>query len=234
MLQKSRGIVLSYIKFKETSVIVKVYTELFGTQSYIINGIRSKASKKSLALFQPLTLLDLVIYTKKNENKQDGIKRLSEYKPIVPFKSIPFDIKKSSIAIFVTELISKSMKEEQSDENGAFDFLYRSILYLDTATVGYENFHTQLMIQLANYIGFGITGKQDIKVLKSNFIGVENFEETISNIFLLKQISITETIKISNQGRKNCLNLMITYYASHIEGFGNMKSKSILHQVFVS
>lgn len=232
MLQKTQGIALNYIKFKETSVIVKVYTRAFGIQSYIINGIRSKASKKSLALFQPLTILDLVVYIKKNENQQDGIKRLSEYKPIQPFKSIPFDIKKSSIAIFITELIAKSLKEEQTDDNDVFDFLQESINYLDNKVSEYENFHIQLMIQLADYIGFGITNKQDIKVLKSTNSGLEDYETLSKKLFLLKQNHFDQTIELSNEQRKSILSLLITYYASHIDGFGEMKSKTILHQVF--
>ena len=232
MLQKTKGIVLNYIKFKETSVITKIYTEKFGVQSYIINGIRSKSSKKSLALFQPLTLLELVVYIKKNDNNQGGIKRLSEYKPLVAFRSIPFDIKKSAIAIFITELISKALKEEEADENSIFPFFEKNIIYLDSAESNYENFHIQFIIQFADYIGFGITGENDIKILSSRLIGIEDIEQLTKAIISFKKNDFDVPFKISNEQRKAILNLMLSYYASHIDGFKNMKSKSILQQVF--
>ena len=232
MRQKTKGIILHYITFKETSVITKIYTEKFGVQSFIINGIRSKSSKKSLALFQPLTLLDLVVYIKKNENNQEGIKRISEYKSAFPFQSIPFDIKKSTIAIFITELISKSLKEDFTEEENIFTFLEQSIQYLDEATDQYESFHIHFMVQFARYIGFGITYKNDIRILSSTHIGIEDINQLTQEILSFNQNEFNVPIKLSNEQRKAILNLLLTYYSSHIEGFATMKSKPILEQIF--
>lgn len=231
MLQKTRGIALNYIKFKETSIIIKIYTEIFGLQSYIVNNIRNKTSKKSLAFFQPLTLLDLVVYSKKNENKQEGIKRLSEYKTSIPFQSIPFDIKKISIAIFITEFIIKLSKEFNNNENNVFEFLHNSIFYLDKATKRFENFHIQFLIQLSDYIGFGITKERDIKDLRTNFLERENVDYLSGKILQLKLDAFDSNIKLKNKERKAILNLMLIYYSTHIDGF-DIKSKSILNQIF--
>ena len=57
MLHKTRGIVFSYTEYRETSLIVKIYTELFGIQSYIVNGVRKKNAKLNVGWFQPLTLV---------------------------------------------------------------------------------------------------------------------------------------------------------------------------------
>ena len=76
MLYKTRGIALSYIRYKESSIIARIFTETFGMQSYIVNGIRSKNAKTKIALFQPLTILDLVVYN----NKKKDINRISERK----------------------------------------------------------------------------------------------------------------------------------------------------------
>ena len=232
MLEKTRGVVLNYFKFKETSVITKIYTEKFGIQSYIINGIRSKNSKKSLALFQPLSLLDLVVYIKKNENSEGGIKRLSEFKSLIAFQSIPFNIKKTAIAIFITELVNKTLKEESSEENGIFDFLNKSILFLDHVEVGYESFHIHFMIRFANYIGFGITSKNDINIVSSRLIGMEDMEQLTQIILKLSLNDYEILLPLSNEQRKALLNLLLSYYSSHIDGFKTMKSKSILQQVF--
>ena len=95
MLKRTRGIVLGSIKFKETSIIVKIFTEEFGSASFIVNGVRSTKAKGKAALYQPLTLLELVIYYR--------IKRfneVSEAKMATSFTAIPFDPVKRTIGIF--------------------------------------------------------------------------------------------------------------------------------------
>jgi DNA repair protein RecO (recombination protein O) len=83
MLHKTRGIGLSYLRYRESSIITKIYTEAFGIQTYIVNGVRSSKSKNNrIALFQPLTLLDMVVYHK---NKEDTVHRISELKCYAPF-----------------------------------------------------------------------------------------------------------------------------------------------------
>ncbi len=84
MLVKTRGIVLNFIKFRETSIITRVYTEQLGPQTYIVNSVRKKGPGARIALFQPFTLLDMVVYT----SPKGGITRISEYKCSYPFASI--------------------------------------------------------------------------------------------------------------------------------------------------
>jgi DNA repair protein RecO (recombination protein O) len=110
MLYKTRGIVLSHIKYKETSIIARIFTDAFGSQSYIVNGVRSTNARTKIGLFQPLTLLDLVVY----HNSKKEINRISELKPGFTFHSIPFNIKKMAIALFITELLGKTLKEGRS------------------------------------------------------------------------------------------------------------------------
>ena len=160
MLHKTRGIVLNYIRYRETSIIVKIYTELFGIQSYIVNGVRSSKSKTNrIAFFQPLTLLDLVVYHK---SKEQTLHRLSEVKCSIPFKSLPFDFIKSSMAMFLTEILVKTLKEEEKNES-LFDFLQDSILELENSAERFENFHLMFMAKLAFYLGFGSETAKEIE-----------------------------------------------------------------------
>lgn len=226
MLQKTRGIVINYIKYRETSVIVKIYTEEYGLQAYIINSIRSKASKKSLALLQPLSLLELVVYHKKNE----GISRLSEYRSACPFKTIPFDIKKSTVIIFISEWLSKIIVEDEPDHSGQFSFLFESIKEFDSLINNFENFHLQLMIKTAFYLGFGIRSADNL-LIEDNIVHSE-IKNVSSMAIELGKLSYSHKTKLDNQTRKDMLDLLITYYISHIESFGDIKSASILKEVF--
>src|SRR6187200_113375 len=101
MLHKTRGVVFRFTKYGESSIIVNIFTEMFGLQSYIVNGVRSRTVKSRIALYQPLTLLDLVVYHRENAN----INRIKEVKCLYPYQSIPTDIKKSALAIFIMEVI---------------------------------------------------------------------------------------------------------------------------------
>ncbi|HEV7380803.1 MAG TPA: recombination protein O N-terminal domain-containing protein, partial [Dyadobacter sp.] len=137
MLHKTRGIALSYIKYKESSIIAKIYTELFGVQTYIVNGVRSSSAKTNrIALFQPLTLLEMVVYHK---GKQDEIHRISEIKCYHPFSTLPYNVLKSCLSLFITEILVKSLREEEENQP-LFYFLEQSVIYLDEADAGFENF----------------------------------------------------------------------------------------------
>jgi DNA repair protein RecO (recombination protein O) len=228
MLHKTRGIVLSYLKYKETSVIARIYTEQFGIQSYIINSIRSVKSKKGLALLQPLTALDMVVYHK--THNPDGLNRISEYKPTYNFSSIPFDIKKSTMALFVTELLSKVLREEEH-HGAVFEFLFQFIQTLDHKAEDFETLHIYLMIQLTHYIGFGIHSQEQLTITNGTY-GVENNDQIADEVLKLSQKKLSDPMPLTNSLRRATLQYMVDYYILHIEGFDKMHSMQVLAQIF--
>lgn len=225
MLHKTRGIVLNYIKYKETSVIARVYTEEFGIQSYIINGLRSAKSKKGLALIQPLTVLDMVVYHK--ANNPDGLNRISEFKPTINFRSVPFDIKKSTMALFITELLSKVLKEEEH-HGAVFEFLYNLIITLDERVEKYETLHLYLLVQMTHYIGFGIHTRGQLETEGGQVTDEQIVEEVLS----LNSKTLEDDLEMTNKMRREVLHFMVNYYALHIEGFEKMNSLKVLAQIF--
>ncbi|MDQ3395209.1 MAG: DNA repair protein RecO [Bacteroidota bacterium] len=224
MLYKTRGIVINYIRYKESSIIVKIFTEQFGIQSYIVNGVRSKKGSK-IALYQPLTLLELVVYHKYNAN----LFRISEIKCPEPFNNIPKDIKRSCIAMFLTEVLSKALKGET--EPKLFDFIYQTILFLEHIEVNFENIHLQFLLKLSRYLGF--EPESEVEILDQiGQVPVEN--EQINEPALLKALLVsdyTNDIKINNRSRRKLLDILLKYYSLHIESFGEMKSVVVLKEV---
>lgn len=208
---------MNFIKFRETSIIAKVYTEEFGLLSLIINGVRSKKSKIGIALFQPLTLLDLVVFYKDNKS----IKRLSEVKCSVPFGDIPFEIKKSCLTIFISEVLVKTLKEEVNDKE-LFSFLFSAILFLDQEEFN-PDFHVWFLIRLSHYLGFGPENATDIVPVNSDFIAL--VEELISKddeIFKLP----------SNSARRRVLEFVISFYSGNMDNFRDLKSLKVLNEIF--
>ncbi len=220
MTEKTEGIVLNYIKYRDTSIIVRIYTRKFGLQSFIVNSIRSKNSKKSIGLFQPFTILDLVIY----HNNKNNIHRLSEYKSQSPFKSIHYEIRKSTIALFLTEVLVKTLSENYEEDNFQFDFLKESILEFDTLKKGYENFHLYFLINYANYLGFGIY----------NLEGIDHIgdDELIHFLLQVKQKQSYFLAETGQSIRRKALDMILNFYHLHITQFGKVKSLEVLYQIF--
>jgi DNA repair protein RecO (recombination protein O) len=225
MLHKTKGIVISFVKYKETSIIVKIYTEAFGIQTYIENGVRSAKGKNKIALFQPLTLLDLVVY---HDTKKE-IHRISEIKCLYPYHTITVDIKKSSLAIFINEVLNNSLKEH-SENTPLFNFLEDSLKYLDQNEEQIENFHLYFLINYCFYLGFGPESEDDVvNQLNEHAIPVNSEEKKL--IKELIQQDFGTSLQISKALRIKILELILQYYKIHVEGFGNLRSMGVLKEV---
>ncbi len=220
MLHKTRGIVFRFTKYGETSIIVNIFTERFGLQGYIINGVRIKSSKSRIALFQPLTLLDLVVYRRENAN----LNRIKEVRCSYPFQSLSIDIKKSAIAIFINEIINKTVKDE-SHAQEIFQFLFQSLITLDRVNQNFENFHLIFLLKLSRYLGFGAHNLNEILGGRMTDVEIENLLNS------LIKIEYEDQIFISNSQRKILLELILKFYADHIDSLGEVKSMHVLREV---
>lgn len=220
MLQKTRGIVLRFTKFGETSVIVNIFTEALGLQSYIVNGVRSKSSKSRIALFQPLTLLDLVVYHRANAE----INRIKEVKCLYPFRTIPVDIRKSTISMFLAEIINKTVKEEAYPAE-LCEFLIQSFIAFDNIEDNSENFHLIFLLKLSRFLGFGAHQVNDVLGVR---VTSKLNEEAIARLLCC---SYSENVQIDNQQRREILDLIIKFFNDHIDNLGEIRSIAILREV---
>src|SRR5687768_783855 len=101
MIYKTRGIALRTTNYSDTSIIVKIYTEQFGIQSYLIKGAKRKNAPIRANSFFPLSLLELIVY--KKEKRQLQI--LKEVRVETPFSSIPNEPAKTSLVFFLNEVL---------------------------------------------------------------------------------------------------------------------------------
>ncbi len=224
MLYKTPGIALSYFKYRETSIIAKIFTEAFGIQSYIVNSIRSSKARTSIALFQPLSILDLVVY----HNKKKSIHRISEIRSRYNLQTIPFEIRKTSIALFLTELLNQVLHEEH--ENFAlFSFIENSIKMLDGMPEKYENFHLQFMLSLTDHLG--------IRPLSAQEMMKETGHAKIYDPFFGQKLESLMTsgyqchVALDKKTRDELLALIIDYMRYHYDPIKEFKSISVLKEV---
>ena len=219
MITKTRGIVLNYIKYGDTSIICKIYTEQFGLQSYIINGIR-KSKSKNIGLFQPLNILDLVVYHKKTS----GLQRIKESKLDYAYKTLHLDMKKISVCFFLSEFLNRiSQNDDYQKDN--FDFIKDSLIVFDRLEVNYSNFHIQFLIKLSKYFGIDIGNSKHL-------IG-ENVKDDI-NLFVDACINNRYEVKIKSNNilRNNVINLIIEHYSRNLDININLNSTNILKEIF--
>jgi DNA repair protein RecO (recombination protein O) len=240
MLQKTKGIVLHYIKYGDTSIIAYIYTEVFGRQAFIVNGVRKKSSKIKLNQFQPLSILELDVYYKPGRD----IHRIKELKNSRLLKTIQDNIVKSSIALFIAEVMYKTLREVEPNKP-LFDFIYNSIQTLDMKTSGIENYHLVFLLLLSKYLGISPVD-EDQKSIEFGVIQPPEFKKSNAGIsFLLtdeERVAMTqlheysfenlEKIKIDNNTRSNLLEKFVEYFKLHLEGTGTIKSLAVLKEVF--
>jgi DNA repair protein RecO (recombination protein O) len=239
MLHKTKGIVLKTTDYAENSVIAKIFTQKFGLQSYLINGVKKPKAKIRLNMLQPLHILDLVVYHKPNSTMQ----RISDARSEPILQTIPYDIVKSSLVLFINEVIYKSLNQEH-EEPIMFEFIAKSIELLDQTEKGVANFHLIFLMKLTRFLGFypdmsnaDTSAFFDLK--NGVFVNQQplhlSFIETqqMANWLQILRNSMDDflEVKLSSASRKYLLQKVVAYYALHIESFGEVKSLSILEEV---
>lgn len=227
MIKKTGGIVLGSIKYKDTSLIVKIFTRELGLKSYLINGVRVQGKGSKSALYQPLTLLDLVVYDKENASLQ----RISDAKIEIPQQKIPFDFVRTGIAMFITEMINRSIYDNYQNE-WLFDFLRDSILLLDDPDCLVSNFPVVFLVQQARFLGFApeeaegfLTESQHHPFAPSELQEVLDFLESILNQ------GFESSKKVGGSLRRKLLDHLLVFYSEHLDNPSPIKSLAVLRQL---
>jgi len=236
----TEGIILNHVKYSETSIIVHVYTSLFGRQSYMVNGVRRSRSKGKAVFLQPLTLLQMEV----THNEKKEIHRITDYKVLHPFVTIPFNQTKRSITFFITEVLSKVLREEHPNEE-LFNFVFHAIKVLDGEVPGLPNFHLFFLFQLSRFLGFGISYSKDPS---NTFFDLQNSEYTntepnhpyfikkqsLQDWIILSQLDAAnlDQLELKSKQRRDLLNTLVSYYELHILNFGSLKSINVLQTLF--
>ncbi|MFC3416752.1 DNA repair protein RecO [Algoriphagus hitonicola] len=229
MLKKTEGIVVNSIRYKESSVIVKIFTREIGLKSYVVNGIRTQGSKSKTALFQPMTVLDLVVYDRENQ----GLHRLSEFKLSRPFQHIPFDFERTGLALFMSEVINRSIYENYQNEE-LFDFLKRSLFHLDQKEKNIRHFPHVFLIEQAKYLGFGADDPQEyIDESKRLAFTKDEYSKAFEYLRQLMSDSFDCQYKPGLQIRRKLLDYLLEFYNEQLGSNQVWKSMTILRQLMI-
>ncbi|MCU0431931.1 MAG: DNA repair protein RecO [Bacteroidia bacterium] len=239
MLHSTRGIVFHTIPYSDSRIIARIFTEKFGLRSYIVSSSRSKTGKVRSRLLQPLTHLDLVVQ-QREKNTLHTLKELSCHEP---YRHLHEDIVKTSLALFVAEVLHKAVKEEEPDQP-LYDFICSSLQVLDVMHDGTANFHLAFLMQLTRYLGF---------YPQSNEAGPQSFFDLRDGVFrpaipnhplfadvaesrmleLLRDISFADLggLKLNAEQRRQIVVCMLRYYELHVSNMQGIHSHEVLSVV---
>lgn len=239
----TKGIVLRTVKYGETSLIVTMYTELFGLQSYLINGVRTSSKKGAgkANLFQPSAILDMVVYH--NELRQ--LNRIKEFKWGHIYQHILSDVKKNAVALFMVELLTKCLKQPEANSD-LYHFVEDAFIHLDQSeNIVTANFPLFFALHLAVFFGFRINDEYSHKnhfldLQEGTFVSdrpmhphfLEDKQAEVSSQ-LLKVMRPDELadIRLNHDFRRNLLYTYERYYALHIQDFGTMRTLPVLKEI---
>lgn len=240
MLIKTRGIIFKNLKYGESSLIQDIYTEEYGLKSYIISGVRNKKKGNKSGLLQVMGLVDIVAYNKESKS----LNRIKEVKADYLYRSIPFDVVRSSIGMFMIEISRRSIRENERNDI-LFHFLRDSFLYLDQCEGSMALLPILFLIKLSKELGFTpsqnysedepifdlmeggfTTGQTHSKYLLSQ----EGSQYFYSLLF--EDYGISNSFNVPKAMRIYILDQLIIFYRLHIENFGEIKSLGIIKELF--
>lgn len=242
MVFPTKGIVLRTVAYGETSVIASLYTEAFGLQSYLVNGIRtSKKTAIKGALFQPGAILDLEVY----HNELKNLQRIKEARWHYLYQEVFFVVYKNAVAIFMTELLQKVIRQPENNQD-LYNFIEDAYIELDKAdakvTLNYPVFFAlHLTLFFGSRIQDDYSDQKNILDLKEgSFIAglpMHPFyidgecSMAVSNLLKVMQPHELREISLNNSIRRKVMEAMMQFYGLHIQDFGTMKSLSVLQEV---
>lgn len=241
MIHTTKGIVLRTVKYGESSVISSIFTELFGIQSYIVNGVRTQAKTSKAHFFQPSSILEMEVY----HNELKNLQRIKDLKWSYLYKDILSDVIKNTVALYMVELLQKCLKQPEANFD-LFNFCEDALMQLDVSGKDVTaNFPIYFALQLAHFFGLGIQDnyspeREFFDMREGNFTNKVNandfyFESDTSFrlAHLLKAIhpADLDEIKLNKNIRKVILSGLESYYNFHISEFGTMKTLPVLHEL---
>ena len=245
MLVKTEAIVLHSLKYGESRIIVDMFTREAGRLSFVIPLPKSAKSRLKKQYFQPMTLLEVEGDIRQNVQLQ----KLKDARLLSPYTSIPFSAEKLALSLFTAEFLYHALRSEQRDEP-LFCYVSDSMQWLDTAREGYANFHLTFLMRLSRFLGFypnlEVKSEQheasgmlfDLREgrfstempLHRDFLPPQ--EAGLIHLMMRMDFPTMHLFRLSRQDRNRITEVLLHYYRLHIPQFPELKSLSVLQELW--
>ncbi len=242
MIDRTPAVVLHTIKYSDSGVVVNLYTEKYGRMAVMIKGAGNRKAGRHKAYLQPLSVIDLVLYYRATRELQT----VREFSILYLPSGITGNFIKSSIAIFLGEVLASVLREETAQKE-LFNYLVNSVKYLDKCETGILNFHIGFLAGLCSYLGIEPHKREDpgnriFDLLNGCFVPLPpahgNYADTVISEILSKVFESTfdnlNNIPMTGQIRNEALNAILKYYSVHFPSLKKINSLDVLREVFSS
>lgn len=244
MIEKTRGIVLGTVPYKDNRMIVVMYTREHGRLSFATPLGATRKSRSRSLLFQPLNILE---FSMDHSDVPGKLSYIKDPKNLFPYGTIPFDPCKQSLALFLQEFLLKVLRmEEDLPNKSLYAFLEHSLRFLDSLERGYSNFHLVFLMKLARFLGLspnleGYDPMSYFDMQSASFTSSRplthpyflSIADTQSFVRIIRMdFSNMRFFRFSRQDRFRVLSLMNDYYRLHVPDFPQLSSLEILKEVF--
>ncbi len=239
MKERLKGIVLQHHAYSDTSLIVKVFTESLGLQSYLIKGAYNPKGKLRAAFFQPMTMIEFVAEMKPGRD----LHYMSEIGVGAVYHSIPFDMEKNAVSLFISELLAKTILGQET-QPALYDFIYQSMLWLDLSRSAIANFPLYFCFEYSRYLGFypGLERANNEEIFDLMEGSYRNARPAhgyyVDGPLSLKirdtaltKLEELHNLNLTNNERRELLKEILIYYRLHLPGFNGLKSHEVLREV---
>lgn len=237
---KARGIVLHTVKYGESSLVAYLFTDVGGRQTYMIQGVRSSRGRgNKAALFQPMFLLEF----EGIEQPHAEMHRMKEVRNLVPLASVPFDVRKSTVSLFMAEVLYRLIREVEANEP-LFDFICSAVQQLDRMEQGVANFHLWFLVRLSAYLGF-YPGNEyrdggwfDIRsglfcdVMPQHRTCMGPASARLLGELMAIEAAELDSLRLGRGERLEFMEAMLIFFGYHFDAIHSVQSLRILREVF--
>ena len=228
------------VKYGDSSMIAYLFTDVGGRVSYMIQGVHSSRGKgNKAALFQPMFLVEF----EGIEQPHAQLHRMKEVRSLEPLQTVPFDVCKSTISLFMAEVLYRLIREVEANEP-LFDFICGAVVALDRMQDGVANFHLWFLVRLSAYLGFypgnEYTEGDCFDIKSGEFCAYPPLHGTGMKpgpARLLGRLMETEaddlgTLKLARGERVEFMESMLAFFGYHFDSIYAVQSVRILQEVF--
>lgn len=240
MLTPVNCIALNIIKYNDKHSILRAYSLELGCLSFLVPAGNGKEARRRRAILMPLSMFKCIA----DIHFGRDIYVMRDLSTDLVFPQIRINPIKSSIAFFISEILTVILRESQDDKI-LYYFLKDTLQRLNDGNKGIANFHICFLVKLIRFLGL----EPDYSTYKEGVLfdyaeGLFRFTPPLHSHFLsVEESQILYTLsrmtfdnmycfKFSRIERCQILDALLKYYAMHYPALSSINSLNVLKELF--
>lgn len=215
MIISQKAIVLNTTRTGEGSLVIHTIGDELGRRSFIT----SAGKKTPMALFQPLSIVDMEVV----ENPRSDLWHIRNVRQEYPLTGIRSNLHKNTMTMFLSEVLFRTLKEG-AFEDGLFEWCVGSILTLDALEGDFANYHLRFLMEFASALGFAPSVENLAPFAEGHLAELRELLSSSFPEFLL--------VPLSGRSRNEIAESLLRYIGFHAETSLNVRSLAVLRELY--